>query len=174
MDLTTFCLISYGLYIIGSRKGNRLNGQIANSVFQVTSNPPKIAVCINKLNLTHEYIKDSGIFSISILEKETPLKFIGQFGFKSGRDIDKFKGVEFKLCDNRTPALLEHSLGCIEAKVVDEMDVKTHTIFVGEVINAVRLKSGEPMTYAYYHEVKRGKSPKAAPIYVEEKVKKGG
>ncbi len=85
MDIRTLHKISYGLYIVTSKKEEKSNGQIANTVFQVTSEPPSIAVSISKENLTHQYIQDSKILTVSILSKETPLKFIGHFGFKSGK-----------------------------------------------------------------------------------------
>lgn len=76
--------ISYGLYLVTSCQGNEINGQTANTVFQATSDPPTIAICINKQNLTHEFISSSKVFGISILSQETPLGLIGGFGFKSG------------------------------------------------------------------------------------------
>ncbi|HIG99213.1 MAG TPA: flavin reductase, partial [Thermoplasmata archaeon] len=93
MDKKAFHKISYGLYIVCSKDGEKTNGQVANALFQVTSEPPTIAVSINKQNLTHEYITKSNVFTISILDKKTPLPLIGTFGFKSGRDIAKFKTV---------------------------------------------------------------------------------
>jgi len=161
--------ISYGLYIIGSRKGDRINGQIANTVIQTSSEPPTISVCINKANLTHEFIKDSRVFTVSILSKDTPLSLIGQFGFKSGRDINKFEGVNYKTGETKAPIVLDHTLAYLEVRVTKELDVETHTDFVGELVGADILKEGEPMTYAYYHQVKRGTTPKTAPSYVEEK-----
>jgi flavin reductase (DIM6/NTAB) family NADH-FMN oxidoreductase RutF/rubredoxin len=161
--------ISYGLYIIGSRKGDRINGQIANTVIQTSSEPPTISVCINKGNLTHEFIKDSRVFTVSILSKDTPLSLIGQFGFKSGRDINKFEGVNYKTGETKAPIVLDHTLAYLEVRVTKELDVETHTDFVGELVGADILKEGEPMTYAYYHQVKRGTTPKTAPSYVEEK-----
>ena len=161
--------ISYGLYIIGSRKGDRINGQIANTVIQTSSEPPTISVCINKGNLTHEFIKDSRVFTVSILSKDTPLSLIGQFGFKSGRDINKFDGVNYKTGETKAPIVLDHTLAYLEVRVTKELDVATHTDFVGELVGADILKEGEPMTYAYYHQVKRGTTPKTAPSYVEEK-----
>ena len=161
--------ISYGLYIIGSRKGDRINGQIANTVIQTSSEPPTISVCINKGNLTHEFIKDSRVFTVSILSKDTPLSLIGQFGFKSGRDINKFDGVNYKTGETKAPIVLDHTLAYLEVRVTKELDVETHTDFVGELVGADILKEGEPMTYAYYHQVKRGTTPKTAPSYVEEK-----
>jgi len=161
--------LSYGLYVISSRRGDRLNGQIGNIAVQVTSEPPTIAVCINKQNLTHEFISESKVFAVSILSLDTPLSFIGNFGFKSGRDVDKFKDVNYKPGETKAPILLDHSLAYLEARVINQVDVGTHTIFIGELAGADVLKEGEPMTYAYYHEVKRGSTPKTAPSYHEER-----
>ena len=169
MNLKALHMISYGLYVIGSRKGDRLNGQIANTVIQVSSQPPLISVCINKENLTHEYIRSSGAFSVSVLSQDTPLSFIGHFGFKSGRDIDKFEGVNYKIGETQAPIVLDHALAYMEAKVTQEVDAGTHTDFIGDLVAAEVLREGEPMTYAYYHQVKRGTTPKTAPSYVEER-----
>jgi flavin reductase (DIM6/NTAB) family NADH-FMN oxidoreductase RutF/rubredoxin len=169
MDLKALYPISYGMYVIGSRKGDRINGQTANTVIQVCSEPPTISVCINKGNLTHEFIKDSGVFTVSILSQDTPLSFIGQFGFKSGRAINKFEGVNYKIGETQAPIVLDHTLAYLEAKVIKELDVGTHTDFIGEVVGAEVIGDGEPMTYAYYHQVKRGTTPKTAPHYTEEK-----
>jgi flavin reductase (DIM6/NTAB) family NADH-FMN oxidoreductase RutF len=165
MDTKVLHQISYGMYVIGSRKGDRINGQTCNTVIQVCSEPPTISVCINKGNLTHEFIEDSGVFTVSILDQETPLSFIGGFGFKSGRDIDKLEGVTYKPGDTQAPIILDNTLGYLEAKVINHVDVGTHTIFIGELVGAEVVKEGEPMTYAYYHQVKRGTTPKTAPSY---------
>jgi len=169
MDHRALYKIGYGLYVVCSRKEDRLNGQIANTVFQITSEPPTIAVSINKNNLTHEFIKKSKVFTVSVLSQDTPLPFIGHFGFKSGRDIDKLKGINYKTGDTRAPVVTDNTLAYLEAKVIQEIDAGTHTIFIGELVEAEVLKEGEPMTYAYYHQVKRGTTPKTAPSYVEEK-----
>jgi flavin reductase (DIM6/NTAB) family NADH-FMN oxidoreductase RutF/rubredoxin len=168
VDIKTLYQLSYGLYVVTSVRGDKLNGQIANTLFQITSEPPTIAVSINKQNLTHEFIHDSRVFAVSILSQDTPLSFIGNFGFKSGRDIDKFAQVNYKIGKTGAPIVLDHALGYLEAKVINEVDVGTHTIFTGDLIEAETLKSGEPMTYAYYHEVKRGTAPKTAPTYRKE------
>lgn len=169
MDLRALYPISYGLYVIGSKKSDNINAQIANTVIQVCSEPPTISVCINKGNLTHEYIKSSKVFTVSVLAQDTPLNFIGNFGFKSGRDVNKFENVKYKLGETKAPLVLEHSLSVMEAKVVNEADAGTHTIFVGELVATEVLKEGEPMTYAYYRQVKRGTTPKTAPSYIEQK-----
>ncbi|MFP3975944.1 MAG: flavin reductase family protein [Dehalococcoidia bacterium] len=160
--------ISYGLYVVTSRKGDKFNGQTANTVIQMTSDPPTIAVSINGDNLTHEFIEDSGVFVVSALSQETSLSFIGRFGFKSGRDVDKLEGVNYRMGEAGAPIVVDNALAYLEAKVVNQLDVGTHTIFVGELIGADILAEGEPMTYAYYHQVKRGTTPKTAPSYVKE------
>jgi len=174
MDLKALRNISYGVYIISSKKEDRINGQIANTVFQTTSEPATITVCINKKNLTHEFITKSKVFAVSVLEQETDMKFIGRFGFKSGRDEDKFKGVNYKIGITGSPIIMENTLSYIEAEVVMEMDAGTHTLFVGKVVEAENIKKAKPLTYDYYHQVKRGVSPKTAPTYIpkEEKSEK--
>ena len=94
------------MYVVSSRKGDRLNGQIANTVFQITSEPPTIAVSINKNNLTHEFIEESRVLTVSMLSQDTPLSFIGHFGFKSGRDIDKLGGINYKIGKTQAPVIL--------------------------------------------------------------------
>ena len=169
MDSKALHKISYGLYLVCSKKGDKFNGQIANTVIQVTSDPPKIAVAINKENLTNEFIRESKFLTVSILSKEAPMKFIGHFGFKSGRELDKFEGMHYKVGVTGAPIIIENSIAYLEAKVVGSLDVGTHTVFIGEVVGAEVIDEyEEPMTYAYYHEVKRGKSPKNAPTYIKE------
>ncbi|MDY7019250.1 MAG: flavin reductase family protein [Chloroflexota bacterium] len=159
--------LSYGLYVISSKKGDKLNGQIANTVFQVTSEPPTIAVIVNKQNLTHEFITESRLFAASILSQDAPLSFIGHFGFKSGRDVNKFEGVNYKIGETQAPVIIDNALAYLEANVIQELSVGTHTIFVGKLVGADVFREGEPMTYAYYHQIKRGTTPKTAPSYIE-------
>ncbi len=169
MNTSALHTIGYGLYIIVSKKGQKFNGQVANTLIQVTAEPPAIAVAINKSNLTHEFIKESRVFTASVLAKDTPLAFIGHFGFKSGREIDKLKDMNYILGETGAPIVTDHALAFMEAKVNQELDVGTHTIFVGSLVGAEVLGEGEPMTYAYYHLVKRGTTPKTAPTYHKEK-----
>jgi len=167
--------LTYGLFIVSSVNNGKLNGQVANTVIQVCSEPQIIQVVINRNNLTHAYISASKVFSASILAQETPLNFIGAFGFKSGRETDKFAGVNYRLGQTGAPIVLDNSLAYLEARVIDQKDVATHTIFIGQLIDADVIKEGEPITYAYYQQVKRGTTPKSAPSYIadkmEEKVK---
>jgi len=177
MNPKTFYKISYGLYVISSKQKEKFNGQIANTVFQVTSEPPTIAVSINKQNLTHRFIQESKKFTVSILSKETPLKFIGLFGFQSGRNVNKFADINYKISKIGVPIVIDNSLGYLETEVINTFDAGTHTVFIGRVVNAELLKDDEPLTYAYYHEIKRGTAPKTAPTYIKEEkreVKKMG
>ncbi len=169
MDLKALHKIGYGLYVVTSVKGENLNGQIANTVFQITSEPPTVAVSINKSNLTWEFIKESRVFAVSILRQDTPLDFIGRFGFKSGRDIDKLEGIDYKTGQTKAPIVIDNAVSYLEVEVVNEMDMGTHTIFAGRVVNADVLTDEPSMTYEYYHQIKRGVTPKTAPSYIEEK-----
>lgn len=173
MDPNALYKVCYGLYVISSCKGDKLNGQIANTVFQVAAEPPLIAMSISKQNLTHQFIQQSRIFSVSVLSQQTPMKFIGRFGFKSGRNMDKFAGINYKTGRTGAPILLDNTIAYLEAKVRTEVDVETHTVFVGQVVEAEILTEDEPMTYDYYRSVKHGKAPKTAPTYIKE-IQKGG
>ena len=147
-------LISYGLYVVTSIKDGKLNGQTANSVLQLTSQPPQIAVCINKRNLTHEYIEASGKFTVSILANEH-IDLVKTFGYQSGRTIDKFAAVEYILGQNGCP-ILKNCLAYLEAEVIPDkvVDVGTHTIFVAKVTSGQTAASQDPLTYAHYRKVK--------------------
>jgi ferric-chelate reductase [NAD(P)H] len=172
MNLNALHKIGYGMYIVSSHRGDKLNGQIANTVFQITSEPPTVAVSINKNNLTHEYIKASEVFAASVLRQATPLLFIGGFGFKSGRDVDKLKGINYKAGQTGSPIILDNTAAYLEAEVIQDIDVGTHTIFIGRVVAAEILNEEPCMTYEYYYQVKRGTTPKTAPSYIARE--KGG
>lgn len=175
MDPFALYKISYGLYIVSSVKDDHFNGQIANTVTQVTADPIQVSVTLNKLNLTHDYIRESGVFSASVLAETTPMSLFGTFGFQSGRDANKFEDVEYQIGKTGAPIVLESSIAVLEAELVNELDVGTHTIFNGRVIDAWKLNEHEPITYAYYHRIKGGKSPKNAPTYIkEESVEESG
>jgi ferric-chelate reductase [NAD(P)H] len=163
--------MSYGVYIVSSRLGDKLNGQVANAVMQVTGEPATVAVCLNKANYTEKCVSETGLFSISVLDDEAPMTFIGNFGFKSGRDIDKFANADYEIGTLGIPIVKEWCLSVLEAKVIEKVDVRTHTLFVGELASSRVLKEGTPLTYANYHLVKKGKSPKTAPTFVFNELK---
>ena len=169
LDRKLFRDLSYGLYIITSYDEGRLNGQIVNTIIQVTSEPPRVAVIINKKNLTHEYISKSKVFAASVLDESAPMKFFGPFGFRTGRDIDKLEKVQFKVGTTGCPLITENDLSVLEAEVIDQIDLGTHTIFIGDTVFSEVLREGKPLTYQYYHEVLKGKSPPNAPTYAAKK-----
>ncbi|MCX5786619.1 MAG: flavin reductase family protein [Elusimicrobia bacterium] len=156
--------LSYGLYIVSSREGEKFNGQIVNSVFQVTAEPPKVAVSLHKNNLTHSYVEKSRVFSVSVLDQNAPMTCIGLFGFKCGREIDKFAKISHKVSDG-CPMVTENALSVFACKVVSSLDIGTHTLFIGEVYDAETLKDGTPLTYDYYRNAKKGKTQKNATTY---------
>lgn len=165
MNTKAFRNISYGLYVVTTLYKGRKTGCVANSVMQITATPPTLAVSLNHDNYTNPCIKESGYFAVSILSEASDPKLIGKFGFRSGKDTDKFEGVDFETAGNMP--VLSDSCGYLVCKVIDKMEAETHTVFLGEIIDA-ELKDGKPMTYAYYHEVVKGKSPKNAPTYLPD------
>jgi ferric-chelate reductase [NAD(P)H] len=165
LDTRVFRDLSYGLYIVTSKDGDKINGQIVNTVIQVTSSPPRVAVIINKNNLTHEFIMSSKVFAAMVLDEKVSMVFLGPFGFRSGRDVNKFERAGFKIGNTGSPIVTENTLSMIEAQVIDNIDLGTHTIFVGEVVNSEVLNQGIPLTYKYYHEHLKGKTPPNAPSF---------
>ncbi len=168
MNSSALHKLSYGLYLIGGGAGERQNAQVVNAVIQVCSEPPVVAICLNQQNYTHELVKSGKRFSVTVLAQDTPLRFIGNFGFKSGRDVNKLEGVKHLQGITGAPVVTENAVAYLEAEVISETDIHTHTIFVGKLVAAELLGEGEPMTYTYYHQVKRGTTPKSAPSYVAE------
>ncbi len=176
MDLRITWKIQYGMFIISSEYDGKKNGQIANTFFQVTADPPRFGVSINKLNFTHDLIDKKQAFSVSILNEDAPMTFMGKFGFKSGRDIDKFEDTDYLEGKTGVPIVRDYTLGYIECEVIDKIDAGTHTLFIGEMLEGEIWDEGaNPMTYAFYHLVKNGKTPKTATHFIpdtKETVKK--
>lgn len=170
IDLDSLFNLSYGMCIVSSKSKDKVNGCIVNTVFQVTPEPPIIAISMNRGNLTWEYIKDSGVFAVSILAEEAPTLLIGKFGFRSGRGFDKFQDVGYKLGETGCPVVMDSVVGSIEAELVNSVDVETHTIFIGKIVACWRMCDDKyPMTYNYYRDVKHGRTPKSAATYHETK-----
>ena len=163
IDSTALWTMSYGMYLVTARAGGRANGQIANAVFQVTAEPPRIATAINRENFTHDLIRDGGWFAFSVLTEGVPMEFIGLFGFKSGREVDKLAQATVRE-GLHVPLVVDHAIALAEAKVLHATDAGTHTVFVGEVVASEVLSTAAPLTYAGYH-ARKGKAPKNAPTY---------
>lgn len=165
MDLSTLFNIGCGMYIVGTAHEGRLGGQLVNALVQVTAEPVQIVMSLNKQNLTCELVERSGVFSVSILGEEAPMSFLGKWGFKSGRDIDKFADTSYRPGRNGAPIVLDYALAFLEGEVRARMDARTHTIFLGRVTEAETLAAGEPMSYLYYRNVKKGLTSKLAATY---------
>ena len=168
MDKKVLRNLSYGVYVVTSKDKDKNVGCIANSIMQVTSNPSVIAVSINHDNYTNKVIKENNKFGVSILKETTDAKIIGTFGYKSSKDNDKFDGINFK--EISEIPVLENTCGYMVCKVIDTMETSTHTIFLGEVIEADDYSTENAMTYKYYHENLKGSSPKNAPTYEETSI----
>ncbi|MBU2573849.1 MAG: flavin reductase family protein [Elusimicrobia bacterium] len=159
--------LSYGLYIVSSFDGEKLNGQLVNTVFQLTASPPRLAASLNKANLTRAYVEKSGLYSVSVLAQDAPMPFLGLFGFRTGRDINKFEKTAFKTLAG-CPAVTENALAIVTIRAAQAVDMGTHTLFIGEVIAAETLKDGVPLTYDHYKSVKHGKTQKNAATFMPE------
>lgn len=166
MNKKAFRKLSYGVYIVSTWDEGRATGCTANSIMQITSDPATIAISINNDNYTKKCIEDTGSFAVSILSEKSDPMIIGHFGFKSGKDINKFDDVDNEL--HGYLPIVKDSCAYITAKVVDKMETSTHTVFLGEVTDADILSNDKQMTYEYYHTVIKGTSPKNAPTFIEE------
>ena len=175
MDIHAFKKLSYGVYVVASGNENRKNAFIATTVFQVTSEPPKIVVACNKDNFTTNIIRELKVFSASVLKQNCSSTIIGNLGFRSGKDFDKFENYNNYCYGKNTnvPIILEDSIAWFECKLIEEVNVGTHILFVGEVLDAqITAENIEPLTYSYYSNVKKGVSSKNAPSYIENVVDK--
>jgi rubredoxin/flavin reductase (DIM6/NTAB) family NADH-FMN oxidoreductase RutF len=168
MDLNALFKISYGVYIISSMKDGRYNGFLGNTVCQVNSEPPTFEIIVNKNNLTHDYINDSGLFSVSILDETAPFPFIGQFGFKSGRSFDKFQNINYKIGLKGVPVVLDYTVAYLICEVFQKVDMGSHTIFISNLLDSETVANKPVMTYSYYHDTLRGKTSANAPTYVNQ------
>lgn len=160
--------LTYGLFVVTTKDGEKNNGCIVNTVAMLTDNPKRITVFVNKSNYTEELISKTGVFNVSVLTESTPFEIFKQFGFASGRDTDKFAGKTYPVMENGLTYIPEHVNAVMSAKVVGKHDYGTHTLFVAEVTEA-RVLSDEPsVTYAYYQS---NIKPKASVPKTEGKVK---
>lgn len=146
--------ITYGLFIVTSFKNEKINGQCANTVFQITGEPMRIALGINKKNLTHEFIEHSGFVGVTILG-ENDHNLVRKFGYSSGRDRDKFEDVGYTKGSSGVP-LLKGGIAFLEGKIISEksLDLGTHTLYVADVIDGAVTEDTNPMTYAFFRKTK--------------------
>jgi len=165
MDNKALFKVSYGLYVLSARENEKDNGCIINTFSQITDSPLRVSVTVNKLNLTHDMIKRTGKFSVSMLSTSAPFSVFESFGFRSGKDADKFDGCGCARDESGILHLTENANAFISGSVVQEIDLGTHTMFIADVTAAEVLSDEESMTYSYYQESVKPKPTK--------KVKKG-
>lgn len=169
MDTKAFYQLSYGVYIIASGCADEKNAFVANTAIQVTSDPTQIAVACNKNNHTAKFIEVFKNFSVSIVKQDFSPSVLNNYGFHSGRDINKFEKSNYILGKHtNVPIVLDDAVAWFECKLAQQVDVGSHILFIGQVVDAVSLSNEKPLTYSYYHEVKGGKTPKNAPHGVSQ------
>lgn len=150
MDKTAMYKLTYGLFVLSARDGDKDNGCIINTAQQVTTAPNRITIAVNKQNYTHNMIQKTGQFNVSILDESAPFSIFERFGFQSGRNVNKLEGFEAGRTENGIVCLKEHASAVISAKVVSEMDLGSHTLFLADVTDAQVLSDVNPVTYGYY------------------------
>ncbi len=159
IDSKAFRKFSYGLFVLTTRTGEKDNGCISNTAIQISSSPYSLGVAVNKGNLTHDMILEAGQFNLSILTQEAPFALFDQFGLHSGRDTDKFAGMDVPRMENGISYFPNCSNAAISAKVTDTVDCGTHTLFVAQVTQALVLSAAPSMTYDYYFSSVKPKKP---------------
>jgi flavin reductase (DIM6/NTAB) family NADH-FMN oxidoreductase RutF/rubredoxin len=152
MDPKAMMKLSYGLFVLTAKTGEKINGCITNTAIQVTTEPNQIAFAVNKANLTHDMVKESGRFVISIISEKAEFSLFKHFGFQSGRNVDKFADFDsYKLTESGIPYITAGINAYLEGEVVSASDLGTHTLFVCKVTDMEVLTEDASATYAYYH-----------------------
>jgi len=161
LDKKVLQKIQYGLYVVTAKDGDKDNGCITNTVMQITGKPQRISIAVSNANYTHDMIKKTGVFNVSILATDAPFKLFEHFGFQSGRDVDKF--AEFTHAERSQNGLMrlnKYICGFLSAKVISEQVFETHTVFTAELTESQMVSDCEPVTYTYYHaNIKPQKKP---------------
>lgn len=152
MDEKAMFKLTYGLFILTAREGEKDNGCIVNTVSQVTVAPNRIAVAVNKSNYTHDMMVRTGIFNVSVLSEGSKFETYKHWGFQSGREVDKTEGISFQRAENGVIFLAEETNAYLSAKVVSMTDLGTHTLFLADVTEAEILSQEESVTYSYYQK----------------------
>ncbi|NLE13060.1 MAG: flavodoxin [Clostridiales bacterium] len=151
-DMTALFKIGYGLYVVTSNDGKKDNGLIVNTVTQVTNTPNRIAVCINKQNYSHHIIKQTGVMNVNCLSVDAPFSVFQSFGFRSGRNVDKFDDIKVLRSDNGLVFLPQYINAFMSLKVERYVDLDTHGMFICSVTEARVISERETMTYTFYQE----------------------
>lgn len=168
MDKTAFFKLSYGLYIISTKYAEHFAGCVVNTVVQATAEEkPKLLVTVNKENDTNLTMKKAKKVNISVLSQEADMLLIGKFGFRSSKDFNKLEGTTNIIGKNGIPIITQAVCSYIEANIIEELDCGTHTVFVLEATDAEILNDKPVLTYDYYHNVIKGKTPPKASSFAQ-------
>lgn len=173
MDMKAFFKLSYGLYIVTTKLNEKESGCVINTMTQVTAEPSQVCVTINKENYTTELLQKSQVFNVSVLLDSVSMDTIRQFGFQSGRDVNKFEVGQYAKDQNGVNYLTQDSAATFTCQVKQMINVGTHIMFIAEVVDAKILSDEPVLTYSAYHEKKNGTTPKSAPSYIEETIQTG-
>lgn len=163
MDKKVMYQLSYGLFILTAKDGEQDNGCIVNTVMQVTTDPNRVVVAVNKKNYTHDMILKTGLFNVSILTTGSKFETYKHWGFQSGKDTDKMEAVQFKRSENGLVYITEETNAFLSAKVVSATDLGTHTLFLADVTDGEMIAQEPSVTYQYYQDnIKKAAAPKSS------------
>ena len=151
VEKNAFFSFSYGLFVLTARDGKKDNGCIINTAAQLTDTPKRISIAVNKANFTHDMIRKTGVFNLSMLSTDAPFGLFQHYGFQSGRDVDKFADVKGMARATNGVYYLPYSTNAfVSGKVTQEIDLGTHTLFIADVTEARVLSNAPSMTYSFY------------------------
>ncbi len=170
MDKKALYSLSYGVFMLGVKSGTKTNGCITNTCIQVANSPVRVAFSVLNTNYTCDLLKESGVCTLSILDKTIPFQTIKYFGMQSGRDVDKMSELPLPVDDNGVPYLNWGASAVLSLKVTDSQDLGSHTLFIAEVTDAKKLSDNEPLTYAFYQSDIKPKADSAADKPVQKKI----
>ena len=167
MDKKALYQLTYGVFLLSTKAGDKVNGCITNTCIQVANSPTRVAISVLNTNYTCDLIKESGIFALSLLDNTCTFQTIKHFGFQSGRDVDKFDGLTLPTDVNGVPYLAWQTTAVISCKVLQSTDLGSHTLFIAEVVDAKLLNDNAPLTYADYQA---NVKPKPQEVKKEKKI----
>ena len=173
MDKKAFFKLSYGLYVVSSNCDGKDSACIANTFVQVTSDPARVCITLNKNNYTTSLIENSCVYNVGVLLDDVEMDVIRRFGFQSSKDVDKFDGIDYEVDCQNVKQITKSIAASFSVKVISMTDVGTHIMFVGDVVDCKVLDESEVLTYANYHNKKNGTTPKNASSYQESDAKQG-
>ena len=159
--------LSYGVFVLAGKAGDKINACITNTCMQVANSPTRVAIAVLNGNYTRELVQEGGVFCLTLLDQSCTMDTIRHFGMQSGRDVDKFAGVDYAVDKNGVPYLPGQSCAYLSCRVLSSQDLGSHTLFIAEVEDGDVLSSGEPLTYTYYQNVLK---PRPAPKAAEKKI----